>query len=136
MHLTCVISGSSTSPTWRWASWPAASSSLYWIANRRRIAAETIGRAQEQAQRIRRDAERDAEARLKEAVLAGKERAHEMLVDAERQARERRQEVSRLEQTLAEQARALADRAAAVERNEQDLRTRDKAVAAARAGRR
>jgi ribonuclease Y len=102
---------------------------LYWVANRRRIAAETVGRAQEQADRIRRDAERDADARLKEAVLAGKERAHEMLVEAERQARDRRQEGSRLEQTLAEQARALADRASIAERAEQDLRSRDQAVA-------
>jgi ribonucrease Y len=101
---------------------------LYWVGNRKRIAAETVGRAQEQAERIRRDGERDADARLKESVLAGKERAHELLVEAERQARERRLEVSRLEQTMAEQARALADRAAVAERAEQDLRGRDQAA--------
>jgi hypothetical protein len=32
----------------------------YWIANRKRIAAETIGRAEEQAARTMKDAERDA----------------------------------------------------------------------------
>ena len=41
----------------------------YWVANRKRIAAETIGRAEEQALRILKDAERDAESRKKEALL-------------------------------------------------------------------
>jgi ribonucrease Y len=102
---------------------------LYWLANRKRLAAETVGRAQEQAAQIRREADRDAEARTKEAILAGKERAHELIVEAERQARERRQEVTRLEQALAEQGRLLADRVAASERLEQELRTREHAVA-------
>ena len=31
-----------------------------WVANRKRIAADTIGRAQEEAQRLARDAARDA----------------------------------------------------------------------------
>jgi ribonuclease Y len=102
---------------------------LYWLANRKRLAAETVGRAQEQAAQIRRDADRDAEARTKEAILAGKERAHELIVEAERQARERRQEVTRLEQALAEQGRLVADRVSASERLEQELRTREHAVA-------
>ena len=38
-----------------------------WVANRKRIAAETIGRADEQARRTLIDAERDAETRKKEA---------------------------------------------------------------------
>ena len=51
-----------------------------WIANRRRIAAETIGRAEEQAARIARDAERDGETRKKEALLEAKEKAHDILM--------------------------------------------------------
>ena len=34
---------------------------LYWVANRKRIAAETVGRAQEQALRIQKDAGRAME---------------------------------------------------------------------------
>ncbi len=37
-----------------------------WVANRKRIAAETVGRAEEQALRIVKDAERDAETHRKE----------------------------------------------------------------------
>ena len=50
----------------------------YWVANRKRIAAETIGRAEEQAIRVMKDADRDAESRKKEALLEAKEKAHEL----------------------------------------------------------
>ena len=36
-----------------------------WVANRKRIAAETIGRAEQEALRIAKDADREAEARRK-----------------------------------------------------------------------
>ena len=51
----------------------------FWLANRRRLAAETVGRAEELAARMAKDAERDAETKKKEALLEAKERAHEML---------------------------------------------------------
>jgi len=44
----------------------AAAGFAVWVANRKRIAAETIGRAEENALRIARDAERDTETRRKE----------------------------------------------------------------------
>ena len=47
---------------------------LYWVAKRKQIAAETVGRAEEQALRIHKDAERDAETRKKEALLEAKEK--------------------------------------------------------------
>src|SRR5262249_40800921 len=74
---------------------------------RKRIAADTIGRAQEQAAQLRRDAERDAESIRTTARLEGKEQAHELMIDAERLAREKRQEVQQLEQALAHQRREL-----------------------------
>ena len=86
--------------TWssRWSR-PALCSPC-WVANRKRIAAETVGRAEEQALRIVKDAERDAETRKKEALLDAKEKAHELLMEAERQARQERQQAAALEQTL------------------------------------
>jgi len=102
----------------------------YWLATRRRIAAETIGRASDEARRLLRDAERDAEARRKEALLEAKEKAHETLEQAERHARERRREVVALEQALTDKTRALADRLTACDRLEQDLRARERALAA------
>jgi ribonuclease Y len=100
----------------------------WWVANRKRIAAETIGRAEEQAARIVKDAERDAEARKKESLLDAKEKAHELLMDTERQARQERQQATALEQTLVRREASLAERQNAVERVERELSARDKAV--------
>ena len=95
-----------------------------WVANRKRIAAETIGRAEEQALRIVHETERDVEARKKEALFEARERAHDMLVEAERKAGEERRRLSELEHTLARREASTSDRVAAVERQEQDLKAR------------
>ena len=71
-----------------------------WVANRKRIAAETIGRAEEQALRTIKDADRDAETRKKEALLEAKEKAHELMIDTERRAGQIKQAAIILEQTL------------------------------------
>ena len=89
------------------ASWRSAVL-LYWVANRRRIAAETVGRAEEQAVRTE-DAERDAETRKKEAFLDAKERRTSS-ASRPSDRRAERQQISGLEQTLAEQTRGLAER--------------------------
>ncbi len=102
---------------------------MYWVANRRRIAAETIGQGEQRAAQLLREAEREAESRRKEALLEGKEQAHALLVEAENQARDRRLEAARSEQALAEKARACADRVAMAERTEQDLARRERALA-------
>src|SRR6266542_1730529 len=89
---------------------------LIWgAASRRRAADETLKKATTEADRLLRQAERDAESARKEAA---------------RQARERRQEIIGLEQGLADKTRALADRLAATDRVEQELRAREKAIAA------
>jgi ribonuclease Y len=100
-----------------------------WVANRKRIAAETVGRAEEQALRILKDAERDAENRKKEALLEAKEKAHELLADAERQARQDRQQAQSLEQTLIRREAHVTERQASVERRDKELQAREAAVA-------
>ncbi len=100
-----------------------------WVANRKRIAAETVGRAEEQALRIVKDAERDAETRKKEALLEAKEKAHELLTDAEKQARQERQQAQTLEQTLMRREAVLTERQSTIDRTERDLQGREKAVA-------
>ena len=99
-----------------------------WVATRKRIAAETVGRAEQDAARILHDAQRDAEAQQKELVLAGREEAHGLLRDAERQARQRQDEVASLETTVDGRKRALAEQAAAVEKREQDVAAREAAA--------
>ncbi|MFO7691560.1 MAG: ribonuclease Y [Vicinamibacterales bacterium] len=100
----------------------------FWLANRRRLAAETIGRAEELAARISKDAERDGETKKKETLLEAKERAHEMLVDAERQARERQQQLGALEQTLTRRDEKLTERLGAIEQRDREMRAQEQAL--------
>jgi len=99
-----------------------------WLSNRKRLAAETVGRADEHAARLIKDAERDAEARKKEALLEAKEKAHEMLREAEQQARKDRQQADNVEQTLRRREASLSERQTTLERNEKDVAGRDRAV--------
>jgi ribonucrease Y len=100
-----------------------------WLANRRRIAAETIGRAEAEAARILKEAEREAESSKKEALLAAKEQAHDVLLEAERQARQERQQVASLEQTVSRRETALLERQTAARRLEQELDARAQTIA-------
>jgi ribonucrease Y len=106
----------------------AAAVFAVWVANRKRIAAETVGRAEEQALRIVKDAERDAESHKKESLLEAKEKAHEILMSAERQARQERQEAAALEQALSRREAAVTERQAAIERLEKELNARDRSL--------
>ena len=100
----------------------------FWLANRKRLARETVGRAEELAARLAKDAERDAETKKKEALLEAKERAHEMLVDAERQARERRQQLNALEQTVTRRDEKLTERLVTLEQRDKELRAQEQAL--------
>jgi ribonuclease Y len=100
----------------------------YWVANRKRIAAETIGRAEEQALRTLKDAERDADTRKKEALLEAKEKAHELRTESERVARDKSQLLADLEQQLHRREQTLADKVTAAERKEKDLTTRGQTI--------
>jgi len=108
-----------------------ASGALIWgAASRRRAAHDALRNATTESERVLRQAERDAESLRKEAALEAREKAHEIASEAERHARDRRQEIVSLEQSLADKTRALADRLAATDRLEQDLKGREKALAA------
>jgi ribonuclease Y len=100
-----------------------------WVANRKRLATDTVGRAEELAARVAKDAERDAENKKKEALLDAKERAHEMLVEAERQARERRQQLAAIEQTLNRRDEKLTERLSGIEHRDKDARAQEQALA-------
>jgi ribonuclease Y len=101
----------------------------YWVANKRRIAAETVGRAEEQASRLLRESEREAEARRKEVLLEAKERAHEMRLEAEQYARDHRQQITGIEQILTRREATLAEQLVRAESTEGELRRRASALA-------
>jgi ribonuclease Y len=100
----------------------------YWIATRKRIAAETIGRAEEEVRRLLRDAEREAEAKKKEALLEAKDKAHELRMEAERQAQDSRQQIGKLEQVLSKKEEKVAERLTAADQIEKELRAREQAI--------
>jgi ribonucrease Y len=102
---------------------------VWWMASRKRLAAETIGRAEEQARQLRQQADREADSLKKEAQLEARERVHVMLSDAESKARARQTEIAGLEQALADRTRALADRLAGAEKLEREVRARDAVLA-------
>lgn len=99
-----------------------------WLASRTRLAATTVGQAQEQANRILREAERDADTRRKEALLDAKEKAHDILSEAERQARQERQQAQTLEHHLTRRDTELTERRLTLERAERELQMREEAV--------
>jgi len=99
-----------------------------WLANRKRHAADTVGRAEDRASRLIKDAERDAETRKKEALLEAKEKAHELLREAEQEARKERQQADALEQTLNRREASLSERQTTIERSEKELAARDRSL--------
>jgi len=101
---------------------------VYWIASRKRLAAETVGRAEEQARSMIRDAERECETRKKESLLEAKEKAHELIMEAERLAQDRRGQVARLEQVLTKKEEKLTERLGAAEQHEKELRSREQTI--------
>lgn len=106
----------------------ACAVAAWWLASRKRIARETVGRAQDDAARLIRDAEREVETQKKEALLEAKERAHELMRDAETQSRARLQDVARLEQALANKTQALAERLTSTDQLEKQLRERERLI--------
>jgi ribonuclease Y len=101
---------------------------VYWVASRKRIAADTTGRADEQARAVLRDAEREAENRRKEALLEAKEKAHQIVMEADRLAEDRRQQAARLEQVLSKKEEKVTERLATAEQHEKELRAREQAI--------
>ena len=108
----------------------AAGLILWGAAIRRRDAQQLLATATADAERLRRQAERDADTVRKEAALEAREAAHETTAAADRGIRERQEEITRLEQALADKTRALADRLASTSHLEEDLRQREGRVVA------
>ena len=80
-----------------------------WVAARKRIAAQTVGRAHTEASRLTQRAEQEAETLRKEVELAAKERAHALLLESERETQTRQRELEAIEQRLTRKAQALAE---------------------------
>ena len=96
-----------------------------WVAIRKRSATGAIGRAQDEASRLVRDAERHAENLRKEAELDAKERAHALLQKSEQQTLERRQELESVERQLAKKTEELTNHDREAKQIDATLRERE-----------
>ena len=99
-----------------------------WLATRRKIAADTVGRARDEAQSLLQNAEREIGARRKETELAVREQAQNLRHETENHARKRREELAALERDLSDRKRALTERSTGVDRAARELRTREDTV--------
>ena len=106
----------------------AVAAGIWWLLSRRRMADETLARAQAEADRLIRQAERDAETLRKEAALEAREKAHAVAAETDKEIRQRRDEIASLELTLSEKTRSLTDRLASCDRLEKDLGVRTEAI--------
>jgi ribonuclease Y len=106
----------------------SASVFAWYVASRKRIAAETVERGSREAERLLRDAARDAEALKKEALLDAKEKAHDLRLEAERHVRERRDELAVIEQSIARRDVLAAEQRTQVEEQIRALRGREQVI--------
>ena len=100
----------------------------WYLATRRRVAAETVDRACAEAERLLRDARREAEALKKEALLDAKEKAHDVRLEAEKQIRERRDELTAIEQAIARRDASAIEQRARIDEQVRALRAREQVI--------
>jgi len=77
------------------------------IENRRKVAEEAIGSAEEEAKRIVKEAERQGEGKKREYLLLTKEEIHKSKMNLDKEVRERRNELMRQERRLIQKEEAM-----------------------------
>lgn len=88
---------------------------------RKYIAEAKITSAEEAARRILQEAEKDSEAKKREALLEAKEEIHALRSELERESRERRNELAQIERRLMQKEEALDRKLENVERKDEQL---------------
>ncbi len=99
---------------------------VIWVSNRRKIAAQTIGRAEELAKKTVSEAERDAERLRKEAQVEAKEKFFALKADFDKQAKDRRNELNSIERRLTQKEEHLDRKFAEMENKDRELAGRQK----------
>lgn len=93
---------------------------------RKGISEAKIGSAEASAQQIIDNAEKDAEAKRKEAILEAKEEVHRMRTDFEQEIRERRAEIQRLERRLMQKEEQIDRKTESIEKKDEQIVARQK----------
>ncbi|MGB3912197.1 MAG: ribonuclease Y [Thermacetogeniaceae bacterium] len=94
---------------------------LFGYLLRKYLAEAKITSAEEAAKRILEEAEKEAEARKREAILEAKEQIHIMRTEADRENRERRNEIQRLERRYLQKEESLDRKMESLEKKEEAL---------------
>jgi ribonuclease Y len=84
-----------------------------------------VARKIEEAEQVRNEAQKQAEACKREALLEAKDEAYRLRADIERENREKRAEIQRLERRLAQKEEVLERRLESVEKKERSLQLRE-----------
>jgi ribonucrease Y len=95
---------------------------------RRMMAESKIGTAEARALQIIESAQRDVDARRKEAILEAKEETHRIRQDAEKELRERRNELQRLERRVLQKEESLDRKLEAQEQKAEELRKAEQSL--------
>lgn len=95
---------------------------------RKTIAEAKISSAEEEAKRIVADAEKEAEAIKREAIIEAKDEIFKMRNDVERENRERRSELHQMERRLMQKEEALDRKSGSLERKDESLQHKQKEI--------
>jgi ribonucrease Y len=110
---------------WLLIALPLAGAILGWII-RWLYARFQLSSVEQRAERLQKDAVKDAEARQKELVLETREELQRERNEQERELRERRNELQRLERRLIQKEENLEEKASALEKEQQELANRER----------
>ncbi|MDH7478802.1 MAG: Rnase Y domain-containing protein, partial [Syntrophomonadaceae bacterium] len=92
---------------------------------RKLLSESRIKSAEEAAKQLLDEAEKQIEAKKREALLEAKEEAHQLRSEMERENRDRRNELQRLERRLLQKEEVLDRKTEAIERKEESLQKRE-----------
>jgi ribonuclease Y len=100
---------------------------LGWFVSRK-IAEAKIGRAEELARKIVREAEKEAEIKKKEAILEAKDEWYKAKVNFEKESQNRKIEIQRLEKMLSDREANLDRKVDILNRKERDIQNKEKVL--------
>ena len=95
-----------------------------WVI-RRMVAEKAIGSAELEAKRMKQNAEKEAEAKKREAIVAAKEEVMQIRNDLDKETRERRNELQRLERRVLQKEETLERKVDNLERKEENLQRKE-----------
>lgn len=95
---------------------------------RKNIAEGKLKNAEDQAQRIISDAEKESESKKKESILEAKEEVHKLRTEYEKEVKERRNELQRMERRLLQREETIDKKVETLENREDNLNKKQQEI--------